>query len=1307
MRRVVISFSYLFLVVAAMAGIVTETDARRVAQSFRQGGARSVLSPELVHVGRVSQMEGARVVDAPTFYVYNYGEDKGFIIVSGDDCLPQILGYSDTGTFSVDEGDMPIQLVNWLQEYSNHIYNVRASVYSLEPAPDLGLDINVAVEPLLKTQWNQGAPYNSLCPAFTEDENCATGCTATAIAQIMNYHRWPDCGTGSNTHNGVVVDFSASQYDWDNMLDVYVRGFCTDEQIEAVAKLMSDIGMAVWMQYGYESSAKNEHVCRALYTYFKYSKKVRYLMRNAMTTSEWKSLIREELEAGRPVYYGGFAEDYSMGHAFVCDGIDETNNYLHFNWGWSGNCDGFYYLNTLNPPMPGIGGGMGNFNADHVAIVGIEPATEDESGLNVMPLILLRKGFQTTTSKTSLGKSFNVDVGSLGNWGPDDYELELSVGLYKDADLVCQVCDAISITLKETMSQSGMKLSVKIPVGTEAGSYELRLIHHDGNSWIDIPHYFDCYRYFIPLTVTSEGDVLIDISSSGVELAASLCDGLPVNPLPGKRYQACIDFCNVGSVNFSSRLGVSLSKLVQKAEGPSGGGTGKDTVEVASLERSEFVYGEDSERVLFDFRLMEPADYVLQAWFVDPLSLEKKIVAQWPLSLMKPSESYKRCMVIEQNGDIDVANVERFAALYKLSEQYPDQFVGVTVATDLCGWATPAYVDSLDFPAGTVAWINRQRDLGLTKAAEFEPYFLEQKNCPAIASLVAKARYTSRFEDEVEMVLNSRFAYEASKVDMRFAVVALNRTYADSLPDDYAYVDIATGFYPTNAWSGVGGIPASVNPAEEYSDTLRFSPAQKEGLILVGLLIDGETGEICNAVSLHQDDIAPADGEVKPTAVVLDHTEAVMNTGLCLSLNANVYPNTASQEIVWTSSAPDIVMFDEQGMLNTVSSGTATIRATSALDEKVYAEMVLTVNQADYTRVQHVIPGCLHYLVCLEYCPEKLLLEGELNGTDIALLRTLSGGDIANEEGKNDATVSVLKYLDISLCHIVAGGKPYYKEYYTADNVLGREVFANCICLKEICLPKNLSSIGYAPFYGCTGMEQFFISEENNSFKTVDGVLYNNTGTELVAYPASKESECYTPIETTTTIRPYAFCNARHLKHFVGLLKLSSIGYGGFYGCKSLQSVQTNTRLSTIDEYAFAGCESLMKIVSKKNYPPVCASDNVFEGVPVGVCCVYAPQDYIEDYRAEVGWRLFANYDDVANGVSVTAWDSKGVSIAVEGRTICVKGAIWGLPISLYDVRGRLVVQTFAGAGMTSIMANAEGLYFLCLPGFSAKVVVK
>ena len=271
MKRIILVLLCCLSVSAGVrAEVVSEAQARMVAQSFRQTGARSVVVPTLVHTGVASGLE-ARTSDAPTYYVYNYGENGGFVIVSGDDCLPQVLGYSDTGTFFVSEGEMPVQLKNWLQEYSSYISDVRASAYSLEPAPDLGLDINVAVEPLLKTQWDQGAPYNSLCPAFTEDENCATGCTATAIAQIMNYHRWPDCGTGSNTHNGVVVDFSASQYDWDNMLDVYVRGFCTDEQIEAVAKLMSDIGMAVWMQYGYESSARNEHVCRALYTYFKYN----------------------------------------------------------------------------------------------------------------------------------------------------------------------------------------------------------------------------------------------------------------------------------------------------------------------------------------------------------------------------------------------------------------------------------------------------------------------------------------------------------------------------------------------------------------------------------------------------------------------------------------------------------------------------------------------------------------------------------------------------------------------------------------------------------------------------------------------------------------------------------------------------------------------------------------------------------------------------------------------------------------------------------------------------------------------------
>ena len=415
--------------VVAMAGVLSEEQTRDIARNFRQGGARSLVEPSLVYAGEYGE-KGARSGDAPAFYVYNYGFDDGFVIVSAEDTTLPILAFSDKGQFAIDER-MPVQVKEWLRGYCAYIQQVRSGARYLEPAPDLGIDITIAVEPLVQAHWDQAEPYNNLCPPFDAVENCATGCAATAIAQIMRHHEWPETGEGSVVFDGKIIDFSQSRYDWGNMLDTYDYGVSyPEEKCHAVAKLMYDVGVASEMQYGYESGAQNVYIYRSLYTHFKYSKQMQYLVRNTMSTAEWKARIRRELDEGRPVYYGGFAEDMSMGHAFVCDGIDETNNYFHFNWGWSGHCNGYYFLNALNPPMPGIGGGMGNFNADHVAIVGIQPAVDGETDNLNHSVLLMRKGFTTNTSQTSLGRNFYVQIANVWNFGPESIDTQLAIGMF-------------------------------------------------------------------------------------------------------------------------------------------------------------------------------------------------------------------------------------------------------------------------------------------------------------------------------------------------------------------------------------------------------------------------------------------------------------------------------------------------------------------------------------------------------------------------------------------------------------------------------------------------------------------------------------------------------------------------------------------------------------------------------------------------------------------------------------------------------------------------------------------------------------
>lgn len=1323
MKRIIVTLLCgLLSSVAIMAEVLTEEQARRIAQDFRKGGARSVVSPALVYTG-MAEHTGSRSAESPAFYVYNYGDNQGFVIVSGEDSTLPILAFADSGKFVVGEG-MPVQVKEWLQGYCDYIQQVRSGTRYLVPAPDLGIDITVAVEPLVQAQWDQVEPYNNLCPPFDAVENCATGCAATAIAQIMRHHEWPETGEGSVVFDGKIIDFSQSHYDWDNMLDTYDYGVnYPEEQCHAVAKLMYDVGVASEMQYGYESGTQNVNIYRSLYTHFKYSKQMQYLIRNSMTTAEWKERIRKELDEGRPVYYGGFAEDMSMGHAFVCDGIDETNNYFHFNWGWSGHCNGFYYLNSLNPPVLGVGGGAGNFNADHVAIVGIQPAVEGEEDNLNHSVLLMRKGFNTNTSQTSLGRNFYVQIANIWNFGPESVDTQLAIGMYdKEGTFVGIVGQPMDFSLNAFLGKS-MSVPVSIPKETVAGDYELRVVYGGDNlGWNQFLYYYDCYQYAISFTVEGNQVIFHAPSQSDVVLDAKLTQPFPTAILPGKLYRMRLAMENVGGWNFEGIIGYRLLQLPELKDGPQFSEYNADTLIVSENEESDFIYSEDSKELGVEFRLTTPADYILQAYYVDPLSHKEFVVGEWPFTLAEPTEKFERRVVVELNGDD--ASSEDFAALQELTNQYSGQFIGITAATDLWGHSLPAYIDSLSLPVGTVALTNRSQDFTVKKAVDIERSFMEIKEWPAIASLDAKARYTNETKDSVTVTLNTRFAYEAAGVDMRLALVAMEHGMVDGA-SNFSEVYMATGFYPADAWGGVkGSIPAEVNTTDEYSYTLTIKPQYRKELTLVGLLIDGETGEICNAVAVHQNEIAPIDGVIVPSEIVLECEETVMNTGICIDLKVNVYPDAASQDIVWTSSNTEVATFVESGKLATYAAGTTVIRATSAVDETVYAEMQVTVQEADYSQVQYVRAGFLHHLVRFHTCPDKLVLSGEINGTDIALLRYLSGGNnIIEEEGVMSMTACPLDSLDISQCRIVEGGEPYYKNYLTENNVIGKEMFKWCLFLKDIKLPNTITTIGdnaffecglktleipasvktigYAPFYGSTGIDSFTVAEGNTAFKTEDGVLYNYAGTELVAYPSAKTSEVYVAIETLNRVLPYAFSEASFLTEFSGNLRLSSIGYGAFYNARELESVSLSNRLSSVGEYAFAGCSALREISCNRLSPAECA-DNAFDGVPEN-CLLLLPDGFDEEYYTAPGWRRFAEVL-----ASVEDVQAKGpVQVYAVAGGLKIVGVCEGELVTVYTPTGVLVAQVKASSEEVGIPLSDSGIYIVRSSGFNAKVVVK
>lgn len=278
----------------------------------------------------------------------------GFAVIAKDDTFSAVLGYSDREFTD----NVPPALLWWLEAMDKSLERLLAEGRQSEkPAPTA--DYKTEIPQLLTTQWDQSEPYYNSCPTYsnvTTTGHYLTGCVATAMAQIMNYHKYPITGTGYNSYTTspdgttsikVRAMFDGVEYDWANMLDRYTRGNYDEVQANAVATLMFHCGVAVNMQYNTAanggSGALSSDAALALRNYFSYSTKI--YEREFFPVKEWMNIIYEELSAGRPIEYGG--QSSSGGHAFVFDGYD-ADGLIHVNWGWSGNGDGYFDIATLN-----------------------------------------------------------------------------------------------------------------------------------------------------------------------------------------------------------------------------------------------------------------------------------------------------------------------------------------------------------------------------------------------------------------------------------------------------------------------------------------------------------------------------------------------------------------------------------------------------------------------------------------------------------------------------------------------------------------------------------------------------------------------------------------------------------------------------------------------------------------------------------------------------------------------------------------------------------------------------------------------
>ncbi len=395
MRKLILFFAFAIIGIAATAKPVDLVTAQRVAEHFWQRQANSNANIEAVGHRATFQH----------LYLFEVIGAKGFVVVAADDIATPILGYSTLHGL----GDtINPEAAYWLRCLDEEIaWGIRQGMTAL---PDVQMEwdrwmgtdpsnppYETTVSPMVSTTWNQTSYYNNLCPSDASSSyngHTLTGCVATAMAQIMKKWNHPTTGTGShsythNTYGTLSANFANTTYQWSSM-PTSLSSSSSATQKTAVATLMYHCGVSVEMDYGPSSSSAVTNssgyltsICaeNALMFYFGYSNTIHTAIREGHSTYEWSELLRDELDAGRPILYSG--RDVSGGHSFVCDGYNNSG-YFHFNWGWGGYCDGYYPITALNPSGSGAGGNYtSSYNLKQKVVLGIQPRTTTPSSVTV------------------------------------------------------------------------------------------------------------------------------------------------------------------------------------------------------------------------------------------------------------------------------------------------------------------------------------------------------------------------------------------------------------------------------------------------------------------------------------------------------------------------------------------------------------------------------------------------------------------------------------------------------------------------------------------------------------------------------------------------------------------------------------------------------------------------------------------------------------------------------------------------------------------------------------------------------------
>ncbi len=447
------------------------------------------------HVSVVHQ-ECEANTSIPYYYIINVS-NEGYMIVSAEDEVVPILAYSFEQHYDKDR-DWPPAFVEWIahckkqiQMVRNHQLKAATGAHQmwqqyLENSNLKSSMETIGVEPLLTTQWSQGCYYNAFCPPDINGpcSHAYAGCVAVAMAQITHYWEHPsstsyipgytdygnyiDGKLVENSAYGYISGIEPTVYQWSEMQNIL------NAENEAVASLLYHCGVSVQMNYSsVGSSAVTSKVGNALSNYFGYKTSTSYLTKNNFTDTDWKNMLKEELTNGRPCLYRGASGSNSNGHAFVCDGFQD--DWFHFNWGWGGYADGYFYLDNLVP-------GALDFSYYQAVTIGIYPNYSLPElvmiDYNLDDGLINGKGDADGVVEPGELINISVDVENRGNGVANNVQAYLATDV-TDIDIATSSVHWGNINIGELITNNDFLVGVSSDCGTKDVILDLAIVSEE------------------------------------------------------------------------------------------------------------------------------------------------------------------------------------------------------------------------------------------------------------------------------------------------------------------------------------------------------------------------------------------------------------------------------------------------------------------------------------------------------------------------------------------------------------------------------------------------------------------------------------------------------------------------------------------------------------------------------------------------------------------------------------------------------------------------------------------------------------